>query len=81
MPGFWFDMAMLGIEAWQVMWLRTMKLATGGKRGEREARRMVSEKLVAAVQLSTEIASGASPEAMARLYRRKVRANLRRLSR
>lgn len=78
---FWFDMTMLGIEAQQVIWLRTMKLAMGGKRGEREAHRMIGEKLVAAAQASTKIAGGASPGTVAKGYRRKVRANLRRLSR
>ncbi len=81
MHGLWFNMAMLGIEAQQVIWLRTMKLAMGGKSGEREARRMVSEKIVAAGQASAGIALGASPHKVVKGYRKKVRANARRLSR
>ncbi|MCK9553041.1 hypothetical protein [Aquamicrobium sp.] len=77
----WFNMAMLGIEAQQVIWLRTMKLVMGGKRGEREARRMVSEKVAAAGQASVQIARGASPDKVVKGYRKKVRANARRLSR
>lgn len=77
----WFNMAMLGIEAQQVIWLRTMKLAMGGKAGEREARRMLSEKVIAAGQASTQIALGASPEKVVKGYRKKVRDNARRLTR
>jgi hypothetical protein len=54
---FWFDMSMLGLEAQQVIWLRSMKIAMGGKAGEREVRRMVSEKATAAVDDGGEIAA------------------------
>lgn len=81
MHRFWFDMAMLGFEAQQVFWLRTMKLAKGGKRGEREARRMMTEKITAAAEAGQSLALGASPRSVVSGYRRKVRANARRLSR
>ncbi|MEO3387779.1 hypothetical protein [Mesorhizobium sp. CAU 1741] len=77
----WFDMAMLGMEAQQVFWLRTMKIAKGGKLGEREARLMVSEKVMAAGETAQSLALGASPGSVVKAYRKKVRANARRLSR
>lgn len=81
MHGLWFNMAMLGIEAQQVFWLRTIRIAQGGKRGEREALHMVGEKIAAATHAAEMVARGASTEAVAKAYRKKVRANARRLSR
>ena len=75
----WLDMMMLGVEAQQAFWLRTMKLARGGKPGEREARRMVAEKMTAAGEAGLKLARGGSPKAVVRSYRTKVRANIRRL--
>ena len=67
--------------------LRTLKIASGGVAGEAEARRMVSEKIEAAAQLQTLMMTGglgASPADAASKtlthYRRKVRANRRRLA-
>jgi hypothetical protein len=63
-----------------------MKIAAGGAAGEAEARRMVTEKVDAALSLQTLAMTGgvgASPERAAATtmahYRRKVRANRRRL--
>lgn len=78
---FWIDAAVLGIEAQQVMWLRAMRIAGGGKRGHREARLMVSEKVAATVQAAGAVATGAHPEKVVQSIRSKVRANKRRLSR
>ena len=78
---FWNDMFMLGIECQQVIWLRSMKLATGGAAGEREARRMVTEKVTAAAEAGIGMAMGKSPSTVVGGYRKKVRANRRRLSR
>jgi hypothetical protein len=78
---FWYDMSMLGFEAQQVIWLRTMKIAMGGKAGQREAVRMVSEKLVAAQHAGANLAMGKSVNSVVSGYRKKVRANRRRLSR
>ena len=68
--------------------LRTLKLAAGGAAGDAEARRMVSEKIDAGVALQTLALTGGlgfTPQAAAAKtlthYRRKVRANRRRLSR
>jgi hypothetical protein len=77
----WNDLFMLGIESQQVIWLRSMKLAMGGKAGEREAARMVSEKLVAAGDAGFSLTTGKSMDSVVSGYRKKVRANRRRLSR
>jgi len=83
-----WDAWMLGAESATVMTLRTMKIAAGGAAGEREARRMVDEKVEAAQALQTMALTGAlgatAPVAADRTlkhYRRKVRANRRRLTR
>ena len=82
-----FDAWALGVEASAVIGLRTLKIAAGGAAGEAEARRMVAEKLDAAAQLQTKALTGglgATGAGMATKtlthYRRKVRANRRRLS-
>jgi hypothetical protein len=77
----WNDMFMLGIEAQQVIWLRSVQIAGGGKAGKREARLMVSEKLAAAGEAALSLAAGKSVDIVVDGYRRKVRANRRRLSR
>lgn len=76
----WWDVAMLAAESQQVIWLRCMKLAGGGAAAPREARRMVSEKLAVAAQAAAGAMLGASPGRTVKRYRKKVRANLRRLS-
>jgi hypothetical protein len=85
--GVGFDAWSLGLEASAVIGLRTMKIAFGGAAGEAEARRMVSEKVDAGLALQTLALTGglglAPDRAAAKTvahYRRKVRANLRRLS-
>ena len=77
----WNDMFMLGVEAQQVIWLRAMKIAAGGKAGECEARRMVSEKMTAAGEAGLSVTAGKSVDSVVKGYRRKVRANRQRLSR
>jgi hypothetical protein len=76
----------LGLEASSVIGLRTLKIAAGGAAGEAEARLMVDEKLKAGLQLQTMAmfgALGSTPHRAAAKtvshYRRKVRANQRRL--
>jgi hypothetical protein len=77
----------LGMEASAVIGLRTVKLAKGGRAAKTEARRMVAEKLRAAMELQalamTGSLGGDAPTAATRTLRHyapKVRANLRRLS-
>ncbi len=85
--GIGFDAWSLGFEASAVMGLRVLKIAQGGAAGQAEAERMVSEKVDAAMALQAGALTGglgATPaSAAARTiahYRRKVRANRRRLS-
>lgn len=85
------DMWRMWFDAGQVVWLRSMRLAQGGALGERESRRMVSEKLAAPWELAMSLAldprayGKEAPQHVARrsvsLYGGKVRANRRRLSR
>jgi hypothetical protein len=76
----WFNMMMLAGEAQQVIWLRTMKLALGGAKAEREAKLMVSEKINSAQVEALKLIMGGSLETTTKNVRRKVRANRKRLS-
>lgn len=87
----WIGLSMdawtMGLEASAVIGLRTLKMAAGGAEAQAEAQRMVSEKTAAAMELAVRAMTGglgASPAAAAAgavsHYRRKVRANRRRLS-
>lgn len=85
--GIGFDAWRLGVEASAVVGLRTLKIAQGGETGRAEAERMVREKVEAALALQTLAMTGglgltpasASLRTLAH-YRRKVRANRRRLT-
>jgi hypothetical protein len=72
---------MLGLESNRVIGLRMAKLMRGGKAAQREAHRMVSEKMLAAAKAGTSLMAGASPDTIVAQYRRKVTANVKRLSR
>ena len=77
----------LGIEASSVIGLRTLKIAAGGPAAALEAERMIAEKIDAAAALHALAMSGglgvtpagAASKTLAH-YRRKVRANRRRLA-
>ena len=78
----------LSLEASSVIGLRTLKLAAGGAAAQEETDRMIREKVEAGFSLQAKAMSGAlglTPAAIASRtlahYRRKVRANRRRLSR
>ena len=82
-----WDAWSLGLEASTVVGLRTAKIAAGGAAADAEARRMVSEKVDAAAALQTLALTGAlgftAPQVVSKTlahYRRKVRANRRRLT-
>ncbi|WP_347976499.1 hypothetical protein [Bosea vestrisii] len=75
-----FDLSMLAFESQHAIWLRTIKLCAGGTAGDREARLMVDEKVSAAMQATGKLMAGAHPGSVVKAYRRKVRANVRRLS-
>ena len=81
-----FQSAMLAIEAQQVIALRLAKMAVGGPDVHHEARLMVAEKLETAAkggQMMMTAALGGKHDLgtgqVVQLYRRKVRANRRRL--
>ncbi len=76
----WLNMTMLAAESQQVIWLRLAKLGAGGKRAQDEAELMVTEKMEAATDAAERLMTGQSPDSVVASYRRKVRANLRRLS-
>lgn len=82
------DAWMLGTEVSAVMMLRGLKLASGQDADGRETARMVTEKVDAALALQAMAITGSlglsAPIALDRTlkhYRRKVRANRRRLTR
>jgi hypothetical protein len=77
----WMDLMMLTVQSQQVIWLRTMKLAAGGAAADKEARLMVSEKMLIAGLQSGRMLMGASSGNVVKSYRSKVRANVKRLSR
>ena len=86
----WIDMAfqgaMLAIETQQVIALRLAKIALGGPDVQRETELMVSEKVSAMVEGGQMMMQAAisgdtgGSDRVVRLYRRKVRANRKRLS-
>ena len=87
-PQLAFDSWMLAGETSMVIWLRSMRLMMGGRLAEREAERMISEKLVVNAALMPAMMAGglhqSAQDVMARAiahYRKPVRANRRRLSR
>jgi hypothetical protein len=76
----WLNMMMLASETQQVIWLRTMKLALGGAKAEREAKLMVNEKINSAQTETLKLLIGGSLDTTTKNIRRKVRANRKRLS-
>ncbi len=82
-----YDAWQLGIESSAVIGLRTLRMMAGGPAANAEAQLMVSEKMGAAMEIGTRMMTGglgaSTRPAAAKvisLYRRKVRANRRRLS-
>ncbi|MES2988390.1 MAG: hypothetical protein V4808_10835 [Pseudomonadota bacterium] len=80
------DAWMLGMEASAVMGLRMAKIAAGGAGANEEASRMLSEKVQAAIELQAALITGrlgttplATTQKTLRHYRRKVKANRKRL--
>ena len=77
----WLSLLMLGMESSQVMAQRAMKLAAGGHAARMEATRMAAEKVSEAWGAWITLASGGSAPKVVRQYRKRVRANARRLRR
>lgn len=67
----------LGIESNLVIGLRLM---CGGRTAQREANLMVAEKLDAAMEANGRLLSGQSSDKVIQMYRRRVAANVKRLS-
>ncbi len=72
---------MLALESNRVIGLRLAKLMRGGKGARREAERMVSEKIQAAAKAGASLMAGASSDEIVRQYRKRVKANAKRLGR
>lgn len=86
-PRLFADSMMLGLNANLVIGLRLAKIARGGPAAGAESRLMVEEKIKAAqdanVSAATAILTGKAhlaPERAMRVYQRRVRRNLSRLS-
>lgn len=75
----WYAVMMLAAESQTAMALRLMRLAGGGAAAEREAGRMVGEKIAAAGEAAATIMSGGTVDKVVKGYRRRVRRNVRRL--
>jgi hypothetical protein len=82
-----YDLWVLGMESAAVMTMRSMKVAAGGAAATAEMQRMVSEKVQAGLDLQTLALRGALGATMpdlvsktTRHYRKRVRANHRRLT-
>jgi len=73
------SLMLLAIEANQVIALRMMKLMRGGRRARREAELMISEKILAAFEATSNLMTGASGDKVVQGYRRHVAANAKRL--
>jgi hypothetical protein len=74
------DAAMLAVEAQSVIAMRLTQIALG--RGTAaEAQLMVTEKMLALAEAATTVATGGSARKVVKGYRKKVRANGRRLRR
>jgi hypothetical protein len=89
-----FNPWLAGIQAAQTIWdvnavigMRLMRIASGGVIAQREAERMIVEKFAANLEsqmaVAMTMANGgglvAASQSAAKIYRRKVRANKRRL--
>ncbi|PBB16547.1 hypothetical protein CK219_28710 [Mesorhizobium sp. WSM4313] len=77
----WVDLSLSILEAQQVIWLRGMRIASGGRAAEREAKLMVSEKIEAAGRSITMLATGAPADKLVSYYGGKIRSNRKRLLR
>jgi len=77
----WLSLFLLGLEPSQVMALRALKLTAVGHAARMEATRMAAEKVSEAYGAWVTLAMGGSTRKVLRKYRKRVRANARRLRR
>lgn len=73
------NFGLLGLEAQQVILLRTFQITNDLASASFEMQRMVTEKMFAANEAGFTVMRGGSADSVVRSYRRKVRANARRL--
>jgi hypothetical protein len=77
-PG--YQLFKLAIDSNKVIALRLMKIAKGGRGAKFETKRMVSEKIAAALQASTTMMTGGGASKVIKQYRKRVASNVKRLS-
>ena len=81
----WLDTSLLMADAAMVVMLRNWRLMAGGRPAQREAEKMLSEKVEAGAELAGVLAGGRvkSPQGAARaaigIYGKRVRGNRKRL--
>ena len=71
---------MAQFEAQRVITLRLFKLSQGGPDAQKDAERMISEKVAASVEAGMTLAMGGSPGKVLRRYRTVMNANSKRLT-
>ena len=74
-----FNLMKLAAEANRVIALRTMMLMRGGRYARREAKLMVSEKIIAASEAAASLMVGKSTDEIIHRYRQHVARNAKRL--
>ena len=74
-----FNLMMLSVEANRVIALRMMKLMRGGRSARREAKLMVTEKIIAASEAAASLMAGTSTDKIVHRYRQHVARNAKRL--
>ena len=74
-----FNLMMLTVEANRVIALRMMKLMRGGRSARREAKLMVTEKIIAASEAAASLMAGTSTDKIVHRYRQHVARNAKRL--
>ena len=75
----WYHLMMLSVESSSVIWLRSIKLASGGPLAMGETVHIVAEKMAATHLTAMRTARGKTPLGMTIACRRVVRTNLHRL--
>lgn len=76
----WFATSMLALESSEVVRLRLEKFSNCDHDADYEARLMVSEKIAAVLEATTNWLAGATPAAIIGRYREHVAANAKRLT-
>ena len=74
------NLMMAQFEAQRVIALRLFKLSQGGTDAQKEAEKMINEKLAASVEAGMTLAMGGSPSKVLRRYRTIMNANSKRLT-